>query len=120
MHCLVTHKWVIKPLNAESRLPYRLCERCGTMQRGIYDVFWKDISWETLRERAYTKSMQIQIAREPSSPWETLREHAHITLGKVPFVRKTTSRLDQLAHSLGLRRTRKSDRRGAEKRSALT
>jgi len=89
------------------------------MQRGIYDRFWKDISWETLRERAYTKSVQIQIAREPSFPWETLREHAHIALGKVRFARKTSSRLDQLAHALGLRRTRKSDRRRAEKRSAL-
>ena len=58
----------------------RTFDPCGTMQRGIYDT------WETIRARAYVKSQQIEI------------------------VRQSFSRFDQLAHTLGLRRTRISDR----------
>lgn len=95
MRCLLTHKWVIgTEFNVRSPgpyvrsvLPYRTCERCGTMQRGIFKALWTDISWETIRERAYVKSQQRAIVRHPSS------------------------RLDQLAHTLGLRRCRMSDGR---------
>ena len=80
------------------------------MQRGIYDTFWRDIAWETMRERAYTKSVQIQIARQPSSAWETIAERAYVTWERVQIVRKPTSWLAQLTHSLGLRRNRMSDR----------
>jgi hypothetical protein len=101
MRCLLTHKWVIgTEFNVRSPspyirsvLPYRTCERCGTMQRGIFKALWRDISWETVRERTYIKSQQRQIVRHPSSP------------------------LDQLAHTLGLRRSRMRDGRG--RRNAL-
>jgi len=62
----------------------RTCKGCGTVQRGIYGT------WETIREYAYVKSEQLQIVRQPSS------------------------RGDQLAHALGLRRTRISDRGNQE------
>jgi len=58
----------------------RTCTRCGTVQRGIYG------NWETIREFAYVKSEQLQFVREPSS------------------------RGERFAHTLGLRRTRTSDR----------
>lgn len=120
MRCLFGHKWVRKASNVRSLLPYRTCERCGTMQRGIYDPFWRDIAWETIRERAYTTPVQIQIARQPSVPWETIVEHAHVTWERVQIVRKPSSWIDQLTHSMGLRRSRKRDRRGSGSRSALT
>jgi hypothetical protein len=66
------------------------------MQRGVYDPFWRGISWETMRERAYVKSEQAQIVRRPSS------------------------RLDRIAHSVGLRRSRANDGRRSTKRSAFT
>ena len=58
----------------------RTCRKCGTVQRGIYGT------WETLREYAYVKSEQLQVVRQPSS------------------------RSGQLAHTLGLYRTRVSDK----------
>jgi len=79
MSCLFKHKWGRKIFDG-SAFYCRTCERCGKMQRGIYGA------WETMRERDYIKSQQIEIVRERSS------------------------RLAQLAHSLRLRRTRMSDR----------
>jgi hypothetical protein len=90
------------------------------MQRGIYDPFWRDINWETMRERAYTTSAQIQVARQPSVPWETMAERAYVTWEGIKVVRKPSSWLDELTHSLGLRRSRMSDRRGSGKRFAQT
>ena len=87
--CLFTHKWGRKIFDG-SAFYCRTCERCGTMQRGIYDT------WETMRERGYLRSQQITIVRQPPS------------------------RLDQFAHSLGLRRSRMSDSTGSGNRSALT
>lgn len=63
------------------------------MQRGIYDRFWDYMVWETMRERTYIKSQQLNIVREPSS------------------------RLDRLAHTLRLRRSRMSDRTSADRRT---
>ena len=63
------------------------------MQRGIFKSLWRDICWETMRERTYIKSQQGRIVRKPSS------------------------RLDQLAHSMGLRHTRISDMTRSEGRS---
>ena len=57
------------------------------MQRSVYDAVYQDVAWETVREREFIRSQQIQIVRKP------------------------VSRLDQLAHTLGLRRSRMSDRR---------
>jgi hypothetical protein len=90
MSCLFTHKWVMeKVVDVTSRVrtdfPYRICERCGTMQRG-FDTFDGDIAWETIRANDYWKSQQIQIVRQPFSPF------------------------DQLTHTLGLRQTRMSDK----------
>jgi len=120
MRCLFAHKWIRKVPNVRSALPVRTCERCGTMQRGIYDPFWRDIAWETMRERAYTKSVQIQIARLPASPWETIVARANVTWERVRFFRKPSSWLDQLTHSLRLRRNRMTDRARSGKRSAST
>jgi len=103
LRCLFTHKWAIGTrLNVRSHgtyirsvLPYRTCERCGTVQRGIYKTLWGDLSWETIRERTYIRSQQVRIVRQPSS------------------------RLDQLAHTLGLRRTRMSDVTETQARAEL-
>jgi hypothetical protein len=103
MRCLFKHKWIMgKAFHVKSRVPYvrhvlpsRTCERCGTMQRGNIQSFSRDIAWETMRERIYIKSEQIHIVRHPSS-W-----------------------LDQLAHTLGLRRSRMRDKMRLGKRPAL-
>jgi hypothetical protein len=65
------------------------------MQRGIYGLSSGAIAWETMRERNYIKAKQIRIVRKPSS------------------------RLDQLAHTLGLRRSRMRDKTRLGKRPAL-
>lgn len=100
MRCLIKHEWflgrsVYVTSHARGALHYRTCKRCGTTQRG-FDAFEGRIPWETLRERSHIRSEQIQIIRRPSS------------------------RLDQLAHTLRLRRTRTSDSTRAEKRSEQT
>ena len=76
-------------------LPYRICERCGTMQRGTHDAYSGGVAWETMRERTYIKSDQIRIVRRPAS------------------------RVQQLAHSLGLRRKRREDAKRSLRRSLL-
>lgn len=76
-----------------SVLPYRTCERCGIMQRGEYDMSYRDIAWETVRERVYIKSEQVRISRRRSSP------------------------IEQLTHALGLRRSRITDRARSEQRT---
>jgi hypothetical protein len=104
MRCLFTHKWVMRrEFDFRSRapditfaIPHRTCERCGTMQRGTYDTSFRGISWETMRERVYNISEQCGI------------------------IRQSSSRLDQLVHSLGLRRSRMSDGTRPERCSALT
>jgi len=93
MRCLVTHKWVLgKAFDFTSRnpdisfvIPHRTCERCGIMQRGSFDEHQKNITWETMREGVYTLSVHSRIVRGPSS-WA-----------------------DRLAHTLGLRHSRRSD-----------
>lgn len=90
MRCIFAHHWAtnVTSVLAErtSVLAYRQCRRCGTMQRSIYDAVHQDVAWETIREREFIRSQQNQI------------------------VRKTSSRLEQWAHTLGLRRSRTSDR----------
>ena len=90
MRCLLSHKWITswEKTFARSFAPYRRCPRCGIMQRGIYDSLTRDLSWQTMRERTYIAAQQVRIVRRPSSS------------------------LDQLAHTLGLRRSRASDRTG--------
>jgi len=96
--CLFTHTWILQTetkrridgFSVRSVIPYRTCKRCGKMQRGIHDKFWGDIVWEPLRA------------------------DTDITLEKARFFRQPMSPIDQLAHSLGLRRSRKSDREGSK------
>jgi len=103
MRCLFAHKWALgTETNAPSHgpyvrtvLPYRICERCGTMQRGIFTALWGGLSWETMRERTYNKLQQRRIVRQPSS------------------------RFNRLAHSLGIRRSRMGDRTASRERSEL-
>jgi len=93
--CLFLHKWVIQTETARnidgfkviSVIPYRICERCGAMRRGIHDRFWRDIVWEPMRAGT------------------------DITSGRVRFFRDPSSSLAQLTHSLGISRTRTTDRR---------
>ena len=95
MRCLLKHKWVMgETFDVKSFTPWRKCKRCGTIQLGTYDKVRKDIAWETIRERVYNKS-----------------KHARI-------IRQSSSGLDQLAHTLRLRRTRKSDRKVSIRRPA--
>jgi len=89
MRCLFRHKWVRKESNITSVLAYRTCERCGMVQRG-FDIFVGDIYWETIRERDDMDWERIEFVRQPSSP------------------------LNKLTHSLGLRRSRMSDKRDHE------
>jgi len=95
MRCVLTHKWIMgERFDVKSFAPWRKCKRCGIVQRGIYDKKRKDITWETMRERVFSTSKHAQIVRQPSSG------------------------LDQLAHTLRLRRSRKSDRAMPAKRPA--
>lgn len=91
MGCLFAHKWVTswEKTFVRSLVPYRKCRRCGIMQRGNCDSLTREVSWETMREHNFSAAQQIGIVRQPSST------------------------LDQLAHSLGLRRTRAGDRIGS-------
>jgi len=86
MRCHVRHKWGRKLFDG-SAFYFRTCERCGKIQRGIYNT------WETIRERTYIKSQHVDIVRQPST------------------------RLDQLAHTLRLRRSRARDGAGSGQRS---
>lgn len=95
--CLFAHKWVIQTRTKRrvdgfyvtSMIPYRTCERCGKMERGIHDKFWRDIVWEPLRQDTDIMTGEARFFRQPSSP------------------------IDQLAHSFGLRRSRASDRKAS-------
>jgi hypothetical protein len=80
--------------DVKSFSPWRKCKRCGIVQRGTYDKKRKDITWETMRERDYSPSRHGRIVRQPSSG------------------------LDQLAHTLRLRRSRLGDRTAQVKRPA--
>jgi hypothetical protein len=93
MRCRFTHKWVVGGVfDAKFLSPWRVCSRCGRIQRGTFDKHRKKINWETMRERNRITSEQIRIVREHSSA------------------------LAQLAHSLGVRRTRMSDSTKSRKR----
>jgi len=104
MRCLVSHKWNMEKLfrfespvfHGQPNLYYRTCDKCGAVQRGIYDILSGGISWETLRKHDRSCWQQIRIARQRSS------------------------RFDQFVHSLNLRRSRISDAIKAEKRSVHT
>ncbi len=98
MSCLLSHKWNMEKLfrfeapvlHGKSDVYYRTCERCGAVQRGIYDILLGGIFWETLR-------------KHDQSCWQEIR-----------IVRQRSSRFEQLVHSLNLRRSRTSDRLKAQ------
>jgi len=102
--CLISHKWNMEKLfrsestvfHGQPNLYYRTCDKCGAVQRGIYDILSGGISWETLRKHDHSCWQQIRIVRQRSS------------------------RFDQLIHSLNLRRSRTSDAMKAQKRSVPT
>lgn len=58
MRCMAAHEWVLKKeVTVTSGVHYaravvyhRICERCGTMQRG-FDTFEATVPWETVRGR---------------------------------------------------------------------
>lgn len=94
MRCLVAHKWVTKPryLNmvSESDPAYRRCKRCGKAQFGVPDGQSLRINWRNLRQGDCSDARHVRMLRRPPS------------------------RLNQLAHALGLRRTRATDRGNQE------
>lgn len=85
IRCLFMHEWGRKESSGRPFPPYRMCKRCGVMQRGVYDGLFQNMAWETIRERAFMVSEQARVVRQPAS------------------------RLDRVAHSLRLRRTRAGD-----------
>ena len=89
MRCLVAHKWVTHPRYLDmvfgSDVAYRRCTRCGKTQYGVLDSRGLRINWSTMREIDSKDVREVQALRGPSS------------------------RLSQIAHALGLRRTRETD-----------
>ena len=83
MSCLLNHRWIY-----DFRLyhVYRKCQFCDVAQRHVRNKESVYAAWEPVRERTSVESEQRQI------------------------VQKRTSGLVRLAHSLGLTRTRTSDR----------
>jgi len=113
VRCLIGHNWVVAGVfdpDTESFAPWRVCARCGRMQRSTFD-YSDSISWETMRERNEITSELVRIA---------MTERKDIASELIRIVRQPTSRLDQWAHTFRLRRTRTIDRtasrRGFEKR----
>ena len=84
MICLFNHQWVY-----DLRLyhVHRKCGVCGVIQRHAWNRESVYTDWETIREDAYVESEQQQIVRKPSTP------------------------VVRVAHSLRLLRRRASDRR---------
>jgi hypothetical protein len=83
MSCLFNHGWIY-----DFRLyhVYRKCQFCDVAQRNVRNKESVYTAWEPVRERTYIDSEQRQI------------------------VQKRSPRLIRLAHSLGLLRSRTSDR----------
>ena len=83
MSCLFKHKWMY---DLRFYHVYRKCQLCDLVQRHVWNKDSVYTAWELTREHTYVESEQKQIAR------------------------KRSPRLVRLAHSLGLLRTRTSDR----------
>jgi len=109
VRCLIGHNWVVAGVfdpETACFAPWRVCARCGQMQRSTFD-YSDSISWETMRERNDITSEIIRVA---------MRERSDITSKLIRIIRQPTSRLDQLAHTFGLRRTRTNDRTASRRR----
>ena len=83
MSCFFRHRW---RYDLRFHHIYRQCEICALVERHAWNRDSVFTAWEQIRERVYVETAQKQI------------------------VRKRSSRLVRLAHSLGLIRTRASDR----------
>jgi hypothetical protein len=83
MSCLLNHRWIY---DFRFYHVYRKCQFCNVAQRHVRNKGSVYTAWEPVRERTYIESEQRQI------------------------VQKRTPGLARLAHSLGLMRTRTSDR----------
>jgi len=91
IRCLFAHEWVTLWEKSLGTIAcFRKCKRCGILERGVLDLS-KVVGWETMRERSSTKAQQVRVVRQP------------------------LPRLDRLAHSFGLRRTRMNDGTGLER-----
>jgi hypothetical protein len=83
MPCLFRHKW-----NYDLRFyhVHRKCRVCEQVQRHVWNRESVYTAWETIREREYVESEQLQFVRAPSTP------------------------LARWAHAMGLLRNRSRDR----------
>jgi hypothetical protein len=83
MPCLLKHRWMY---DLRFFHVYRKCQLCDLVQRHLWNSDSVYTAWESLRERTYVESEQRQV------------------------VQRRSSRLVRLAHTMGLMRTRMSDR----------
>ena len=83
MPCLFKHRWIY---DFRFHHIYRKCQFCDVAQRHVRNREPAFTAWEHIRERTYIESEQMQIVQKRSP-------------GPV-----------RLAHSLGLLRTRTTDR----------
>ena len=83
MSCLLKHRW---KYDLRFYHFYRECQLCGVVQRHVCNRDSVYTAWEPIRERTYIESEQRQVVRDRSP------------------------RLVRLAHTLGLLRTRTSDK----------
>ena len=91
MSCLFKHRWIY---DLRFFHVYRKCQLCNLVQRQVWNKDSVYTAWEHIRERTYIESEQRHI------------------------VQKHSPGLVRLAHSLGLLRTRASDRTRSLARSA--
>jgi hypothetical protein len=83
MSCLFKHRWTY---DLRYFHVYRKCLQCDLVQRHVWNADSVYTAWEPIRERTYIETEQTQIAQ------------------------KRSPGLVRLAHSMGLLRTRTSDR----------
>jgi len=83
MSCLFKHRWIY---DLRFYHVYRRCQLCDSVQRHVWNKDSVYTAWEPIRERTYIESEQKQIVQKRSPG---------------PL---------RMAHSLGLLRTRMSDR----------
>ena len=93
MLCLFGHKWVTLWEKSYGNIAcYKRCERCRSLERGILHSS-SIVGWEKVRADTHSRALQMRLVRRP-----------------LPF-------FDRLAHSMGVLRTRASDRARSVARS---
>jgi hypothetical protein len=83
MPCLFRHGWTY---DLRFYHIYRICQACGQVERHVWNPDSVYAEWEPIRERTYIESEQRKIVQSRSQG------------------------VSRLAHSIGLLRTRASDR----------